>query len=114
MSGGARRPSGAWMGTVPAGAVLVAAWLAVSSVTPSAQAPPLEERDVRPLGLHCGYDVDDVLGQAFYTHCDERGNVVVYINYRAGMIAEACFGPGTHPLGSSDHVEFAYYAGRSC
>jgi hypothetical protein len=72
------------------------------------------EMPVESMSLRCGYDVDVAFGQAFYTHCDERTRVAVYINYRVGGIGEKCFGPGTHSLGSTDIVEFAYYAGRLC
>jgi hypothetical protein len=107
--GGRRR----WIDAAPIATIFAAAWLAIAA-TSAAFAPRVEERDVSPLSLRCGYDVDSALGQAFYTHCDERSKIVVYINYRSGMIGEACLGPGTHPLGTSDAVEFAYYAGRSC
>jgi Family of unknown function (DUF6355) len=98
-------------------ALVAAALTAVAVLGGGAQAPagpPVVAAPIVPVALRCGYDVDPALGQAYYTHCDERSRVMVYIKARTGMIAEACFGPGTHHLGTTDVVRFAYYAGWVC
>lgn len=109
-----RERKGRGIAAVPLRTVLVAAVLTSMSVTGVAGSTGSIAAPVEPVSLRCGYDVDAALGQAFYTHCAETTRVAVYVEYRAGLIAEKCFGPGTHPLGSSDVVRFAYYAGRLC